>query len=373
MLVNGGQIGNAPEPVPYILGAIYNLTGSQAGLDVPSAQGARLAVEESNHCGDLLKHPVHLIIEDGESRPAVVKRKAAAMLQQFPSTLALMGLSDTDMVLAAAPVAASNKKLFLTSGATSPRLPAQVPEYLFLACFGDNVQAAAGAEWAYQDLSARTVAILFNASESYTRLLQKYFQTSFRQLGGQVLSVVSYTSKDDLSQSIRNLRKADFIYFAAMPEDVLQGVKLLRQAGFPAPILGGDAFDSEELWAKHPEVSNVYFTTHAYLGPDNPDPQVVAFRKAYARAYPGSTPDPFAALGYDATRLVMTAWSRVESTNPSDMRQALAGIRRFQGVTGTISYADGSRIPKKSVTILRVERGQRQLVRQLLPSRVPPP
>jgi hypothetical protein len=50
-----------------------------------------------------------------------------------------------------------------------------------------------------------------------------------------------------------------------------------------------------------------------------------------------------------------------------------AGIRQFHRVTGTISYADGSHIPAKSVTILRIERGQRHLVRQLLPSRVPPP
>jgi branched-chain amino acid transport system substrate-binding protein len=373
MMLGCGQVGNAKEPVPLIMGAIYNLTGSQAELDVPAAQGARLAVKEVNRNGGLLGRPVHLILKDGESRPAVVKRKTASVLQQFPSTLALLGLSDSDMVLAAAPVAARNKRLFLTSGATSPRLPAQVPGYLFLACFGDNVQAAAGAEWACQDLSARTAAILFNASKSYTRLLQKYFQTRFRQLGGQVLAAESYTTTDDLSQSIRRLRKADLIFFAAMPEDALRGIRLLRQAGFSAPIMGGDAFDLEDLWAKHPEVSEVYFTTHAYLGPDNPDPQVVAFRKAYGRAYPESTPDAFAALGYDAARLVMTALAQAESTNPADVRQALAGIRRFQGVTGTISYPTDSRIPTKSVTILRVKRGQRQLVRQLLPIRVPPP
>jgi branched-chain amino acid transport system substrate-binding protein len=372
-MVACGQVDKAQEPVPHRLGAIYNLTGSQAELDVPSAKGARLAVEEANRNHDLLKRPVILIIENGESKPTVVKSKTAAVLQKFPSTFALIGLSDTDMLLAAAPVAARDKKLFLTSGATSPRLPAQVPEYLVLACFGDNVQAAAGAEWAHQDLSARTAVVLYNDSESYTRLLQKYFQTSFQLLGGQILSAVGYTSQDDLSQSIRSLPKADLIYFAAMPQDALKGVQLLSQAGFSAPILGGDAFDSDELWAEHPEVANVFFTTHAYLGPDNPDPRVVAFRELYARAYPGSPPDPFAALGYDAARLVMTAWAQVESENSGDILQALAGIRQFQGVTGTISYPPGSRIPTKSVTILRVAHGKRQLVRQLLPSRVPPP
>jgi len=54
----------------------------------------------------------------------------------------MMGLSDTDMVLAAAPLAEEAGIPFVTSGATSPRL-AEMYEVLFLACFGDNVQAEA--------------------------------------------------------------------------------------------------------------------------------------------------------------------------------------------------------------------------------------
>lgn len=372
MIVSCGQAGNLEGRAPIVLGAIYNLTGTQAALDVPSAQGARLAVEEINRDGGLLGRSVRFVLEDGESRPAVVESKTAAMLKEFPFTSALMGLSDTDMVLAAAPVAARSHRLFVTSGATSPRLPAQVPEYLFLACFGDNVQAAAAAEWVYQDLTARTASILFNSSSSYTRLLQGYFQTRFRQLGGQVLSLESYTP-DDMSRSIRRLRKADLIFLSAMPEDVPMALRLLREAGFSAPILGGDGFDSEDLWRKHPEVSNVYFTTHAYLGPDNPDPKMAAFRKAYGQTYPGNTPDAFAALGYDTARLLLAAIAQAETPDPEDVRKALAGIRRFKGITGTIGYSAGSRIPSKSVTILQVERGRLKLVRQLLPARVPPP
>jgi len=372
MIVSCGQAGNLEGRAPLVLGAIYNLTGTQAALDVPSAQGARLAVEEVNRDGGLLGRSVRFVLEDGESRPAVVESKTTAVLKEFPFTSALMGLSDTDMVLAAAPVAARSHRLFVTSGATSPRLPAQVPEYLFLACFGDNVQAAAAAEWVYQDLTARTASILFNSSSSYTRLLQGYFQTRFRQLGGQVLSLESYTP-DDMSRSIRRLRKADLIFLSAMPEDVPMALRLLREAGFSAPILGGDGFDSEDLWRKHPEVSNVYFTTHAYLGPDNPDPKMAAFRKAYGQTYPGNTPDAFAALGYDTARLLLAAIAQAETPDPEDVRKALAGIRRFKGITGTIGYSAGTRIPSKSVTILQVERGRLKLVRQLLPARVPPP
>jgi len=367
------QVDHPKKPAPIVLGAIYNLSGFQADLDVPSSRGVRLAIEDVNREGGVLGRPMRLVVEDGESKPAVVEKKTADMLTRFPTMSAMMGLSDTDMVFAAAPVAAANQRLFLTSGATSPRLPAQIPKYLFLACFGDNVQAAAGAEWAYQDLGARTVSILFNSDKSYTRLLQGYFETSFKQLGGKVLSVEGY-KPGDMSQAILKLQKADLIFLSAGdPSEALKGVSLLRKAGFSTPILGGDGFDSEDVWQKRPDIRNVFFTTHAYLGPDNGDPKVVAFRKAYIEAYPGNIPNAFAALGYDAAQLLMAAIAEAGSPEPADVLEALAGIRQFEGVTGTMGYAPGSRIPRKSVTILQIEGGNCKLVRQLLPERVPPP
>ena len=357
---------------PVILGAIYNLSGAQAGLDIPSSQGAQLAVDEANQGSGLLGREVQLILEDGETIPKVIAAKTAELLGAYPSMSALMGLSDTDMVLAAAPVAAQNQRLFLTSGATSPKLPAQVPEYLFLACFGDNVQAAAAAEWAYNELPARTVSVLFNISDTYTQLLQQYFRARFTQLGGQILSVEGYTA-DNIGEPIGRLVNADLIFLSAGPDDAPQAVELLRQAGFTSPIMGGDGFDSPDLWQQHPSVSNVFFTTHVYLGSDNPSPLVKAFREKYLQAYPNSRPDAFAALGYDTVRLLMAAITRAQSTDPSLVLKALGETQQFQGVTGNISYTNGGHIPTKSVSILRLEQGDFKLVKEFLPSEVPPP
>jgi branched-chain amino acid transport system substrate-binding protein len=95
-------------------------------------------------------------------------------------------------VLAAAPVAARSRRLFLTSGATSPLLPQQVPDYLYLARFSDNVQAAAAAETAWDELDARTAAVLYAADNTYTDLLQGYFRDRLTGLGGTVSSVRAY-------------------------------------------------------------------------------------------------------------------------------------------------------------------------------------
>ncbi len=367
------QVEVPEEPEPVVLGAMYNLRGRQSVFDIPSANCARLAVEEANRAGGVMGRPVTLVVEDCESELDVVKRKTAEVIEGNPTISALFGFSDTDMVLAAAPVAAESGRVFLTSGATSPKLPSQVPEYLFLACFGDNVQAAAGAEWAHEALSARTVSIFFNSERAYTRLLEGYFETRFKELGGEVLSIQSY-KPETLQQTILELEKADLIYLSGEETgEILEAVRLLRKAGHTAPILGGDGFDSEEVWKENPDVENVFFTTHVYLGKDNPDPRVIAFLDAYEKKYPGNIPDGFAALSYDAARLLLAAIEKAQSAEPEAVRNALAGIQGFEGVTGTISYSPGSRIPKKSVAILQVDKGSLKLVKDFVPEQVPAP
>jgi branched-chain amino acid transport system substrate-binding protein len=57
-------------------------------------------------------------------------------------------------------------------------------------------------------------------------------------------------------------------------------------------------------------------------------------------------------------RLLADAVRRARSTEPAAIRDALAATRGFAMVTGTISYAPGRRIPKKPVTIVRVQDGR---------------
>ena len=359
---------------PLLLGAVYNLSGPQAAFDRPASRGAELAVAQANGQGGVLGRQVRLLIADPAGSLGKVAPRVRQLLNAHPQVSAMLGLSDTDMVLAAAPVAAARKLVFVTSGATSPKLPAEVPDFLFLACFGDNVQAAAAAEYAYNELGARTVSILYNAAVTYTALLQGYFRARFEALGGKVSSVASYRSTADQDEALGSLAGADAIFLSAQdPPEAAAGAIKLRAAGIDVPILGGDGFDSEREWSKHPALTKIYFTTHAYLGPDNPDPMVKAFDQAYRQAYGGRAPDSFAALGYDAVGVLLAAVEAAGSAEPARVLDSLSQLTGYKGVTGTISYEGGSRIPRKSVTILEVSGGKTVFVEQLMPEQVPPP
>ena len=107
-----------------------------------------------------------------------------------------LGFTDSDSALALGPIFQQAGVPFVTPGATSPKLPDQVGTDMFLACFGDNVQAAAGAEFVANKLNGKNVYLLRDNSTEYTTLLAKYFDEAFTKGGGTIIARDDYKSGD---------------------------------------------------------------------------------------------------------------------------------------------------------------------------------
>lgn len=363
---------------PIKIGVIYNITGAQASLDVPSYNGAKLAAKEINAAGGVMGRQIQIVFYDGKSDATVIGN-AATQLVETDKVVAMMGFSDSDMTLAAAPIAAKAGIAFVTSGATSPKLPDQVPDFLFLAAFGDNVQAAAGAEYAFNSLKYKTVFLLYDQGTEYTKLLSKYFKERYTELGGQVVLEDSYQTGDkDFSAQITKLKGAatqpDFLYIAAQPDDIGTIVKQFRDSGIDKAIMGGDGYDTP-LLVQIPGkgATNVYFTTHSLMDKDLGTDPVKKFINAYMAEYKTLPENAFAALGYDTMRLIADAIGRAKSTDSKAIRDALAATKDFPGITGQLSYPAGSRVPQKGVAMILVKDQKLTLAAEVVPEKIPAP
>jgi branched-chain amino acid transport system substrate-binding protein len=363
---------------PIKIGAIYNLTGGMASLDVPSANGAKLAAKEINDAGGILGRKLDLVMYDGKTDAATIGN-AATQLVESDKVKVMLGFSDTDMTLAAAPIAAKAGLPFVTSGATSPKLPDHVPTYLYLACFGDNVQAAAAAEYSYNDLKAKTAYLLVDKGMEYTLLLGKYFKERFTELGGQIVLEDTYQTGDkDFSAQITKLKglgaMPDIVFISSGPDDVGVLVKQFRDAGVDKPIVGGDGYDTPllvEIAGKGAE--NVYFTTHSLMDAQLGTDAVKKFMAAYQAEYKTPPENAFAALGYDTVKLIADAIKRAGSDDPKAILEALGKTTNLPSVTGSITFQPGSRIPQKGVTIILVKDGKFTLAKEVVPQKVPAP
>lgn len=332
------------------IGAIYNLEGSQSTLDLPSSLGARLAVDEINALGGIDGRRVELLLCDGESDPARVRLCAEELAEE--SVSAFVGLSDTDMVMAAAPVAAGAGIPFVTSGATSPRL-AEEHDGLFLACFGDDVQAAAGAERAFE-MGFSTCALLVEGDMEFARLLAGYFRERYQDLGGAIIveALVNGSDQAGLGRAVGEAGP-DMIYLAAGPDSAGAIVEAIRGAGIDVPVFGGDSLDSPEL--RRAGTGWIVFSAHSLL--DEASSRSGPFFRAYQAKYGHPPENAFAALGYDAVKLLAEAIDRAGSDDPVAIREALQETSGFEGVTGDISYEGGRRVPKKGVTMISTNDG----------------
>ncbi|MEJ2087279.1 MAG: ABC transporter substrate-binding protein [Gammaproteobacteria bacterium] len=348
--------------------ALLDLRGAQASLGRPAMNGFVLGLQQGDQQGDFL----FSALIDTQSDPQVTA--AAARAAAAKAALAA-GFTDNDSVLIAGPFFQRARVPFLSIGATDPALPRDVGDRIFLTPFGDNTQAAAGAEFGHGEFGA-SVAILWDSTSEYTRNLPRYFRTRFEELGGEVMVDASYDGGCDitsLGEQVAALA-ADFVYLAGLPDCIGAVVGSLRSAGVTMPIIGGDGLDTPELLEQNPGPStDIWFTTHAWLAEQGGTPAARAFVAAYRDAYGTQPADAFAALGYDAARLILDALHRAQTDNQQAILDALENTRDFEGVTGTISFSPESHVPLKTVWVIAVHNGEKSLARSFIPSAVPPP
>ncbi len=362
------------------VGALYNIGGFMGSIDAPAANGVKLAVKQINEAGGINGKKIKLILIDTKSDQTETAAAAKRLVQE--GVVAMIGYGDTNFARIAGEIAQANKIPFITSGATHPLLPKWVGNYMFLAAFGDNAQAAAVAEYAVKKLGYKKVVVWVDVEMDFSRAVCTYFVDAFKHYTGDSNSIVYidtfHTNDKDYSAQIARLKdkmkseKIDAIYIGATPGNVGLIIKQIRDAGINLPILGEDGFDTPEMVKVAGKAAEgTIFATHVSLDVP-PNDRVKKFIEAYQKEYGRKPENAFAALGYDAMMLLAEAIKRAGSTDPTAIKNALEQIKGFPAVTGTISYSPQNHVPQKAVSVLQVKNGKFVTLEQLTPEYMPP-
>ncbi len=369
-----GAVAEAQETVT--IAALYNLTGGMSSIDAPALNGALLHAALINEAGGLLDGTVMLEVVGIDTKTD--QQETATAAQQALSMdglVAGIGYGDTTFVLAAAPAFQEAGIPFVTSGATHPMLPTWVGDHMFMTAFGDDDQSYAIADYAYDTLGLRRVAVWTDDSMDFTRALSTFFRERFVERGGELVGDDFFMMGDtDFSAQIARLQAIDpapdGVFVSAIPGEAGLSVKQIREAGITYPIVSGDGFDTELVsTVPGPDLANdVFFSSHTYRADDR---QVVTdFVAAYEEEYGRPPENAFSPLGYDAIGLIAEAIEAAGSTEPSAIRDALAGIRDYEAVTGMISYTRETMVPPKPVAIIEVQGGEFTLLETWFPDEV---
>jgi len=322
-----------------VVGEFASLTGSEATFGVNSSNGVELAKEEINNAGGLLGgRKIKIVMEDDQSKPgqpsAAVKKLVAS-----DNAIAIVGEISSSRSLEAAPICQNAKIPMVSPGSTNPSVT-EKGDYIFRVCFIDPFQGTVMAKFALDNLHAKKIAILQDVKSDYSKGLAQFFKEYFSSHGGQIVADLSYsgggTDKDFRAQLTKiKTRQPDAIFVPGYYTEAGLIAKQARSLGIKVPLLGGDGWDSPKLT----EIGGValdgcYFSTHFSVQDKNP--KVQDFVKKYQAKF-HAVPDGMAPLGYDAMMILGQAINTAGSTDGTKIRDALASVKDYPGVTGNIT------------------------------------
>ncbi|HEY5529746.1 MAG TPA: ABC transporter substrate-binding protein [Thermoleophilia bacterium] len=360
---------------PLVIAAAIGLTGDAASGDVPLSEAMQYSIDTLNAAGGIAGHPIKLIIKDMKSDPALGTTVANELLGQGAQIM--VGPAFPGMAVGVIQAAAAKNVTVLGGVSTQPEYVKVGGAKAYLVAFGDNVQAAAMAEYALK-LGYKTVYTLVSPDLSYTAKLPVFFDEVFAKGGGKETGTDTFSvGQTDFSAQVTKIAglnpKPDCIYTGMFTPDVGIFLKQLRAAGVTIPLLGSDGDDQQALIDfAGKDADGVTFTTHGFASPGS---KLAAYVAGFTTWNKGKAPEAnaFAGLGGDCIDVIKAAVEAAGSVDPKAISAALANIENLQVETGTITYKGTDGVPLKTVSIVAIENGKFVLKDQRIPAFIPTP
>ncbi len=334
------------------IGILVPLSGEVKTFGESTRNGAMLAFEAAIADG----LDIEIVVADSKC-DAQEGANAANKLIFEDGVSMILGPVCSGAAIPVSEIAQANDVLMLTATATNPSVTINEDgsnkDMIFRACFLDPFQGTVVAKLAIDDLGAQTCAILYDMGDDYVKGLAEYIQSSFTDLGGEVLVYEAYTSTDtDFSAILGKVAAADpdVIFIPDYYDKVNLIAAQLVEKGIEKPLIGCDGWDSAELNTEL--ISEGYFSNH--YSPADERAIVQDFIANYEAAY-GTQPDALATLGYDAANMLIQAIKEADSTDATAIRDALAA-EEFEGVSGNITF-DANGDPIKSAAVVQIQDG----------------
>jgi len=301
--------------------------------------------------------------------------KAATKLITQDEVLAIVGPHASSQAVPAGGVANDYATPMISPWSTNPNTTKDRP-YVFRGCFLDPFQGPVVANFVKEKFGFKKAAVLFDVASDYPKGLAEVFKKAWEDANGagSVVAYESFTTKDtDFSSQLTKIINsgAEFFFTPQYYNEVALIVKQAHELGWKKPIVGSDSWGSAEtvtLCGK--DCYGLFFSTHYAAAGAKGATQ--AFIERYKKKY-GYVPDDVAALTWDSLRLVQQAiqnTGKITGNVKKDrkaIRDALAKIKDFDGITGGMTFTEEGD-PIKCAVIVRIsDKGEYEFYQSVCP------
>jgi branched-chain amino acid transport system substrate-binding protein len=319
-------------------------------------------------------YTVELVIEDNESKGESAAAANTKMITQ-DEVLIIVGPQASKQAVPAGGVANDQECPMVSPWSTNPNTTLDRP-WVFRGCFLDPFQGPVVANFITEEFGFTKAAVLYDVASDYPKGLAEYFKLAWEDLygDGSVVAFESFTTGDtDFSAQLTKIKGsgAEFFFTPQYYNEVALIVQQAHELGWDAPIVGSDSWGSAETVSLCGEdCYGLFFSTHyAAAGATGATKE---FIDRYNEKH-GYVPDDVGALTWDtlliAQRAIQDCGELTDDlkANRKCVRDALAKIKDFDGITGKMTFTeDGD--PIKCAVIVRIsEAGEFEFYKSVCP------
>jgi branched-chain amino acid transport system substrate-binding protein len=243
--------------------------------------------------------------------------------------------------------------------------------------YGDNAQAAAGAEYSCKQ-GYKTAYLIGSPEIPYTKFIPRYFEESFaKACGGKIVGRDQYKiGSTDYSTQVAKLKSAspkpDVIYTSMFIPDFGAFMKQLRAAGVTTPVVTVDGNDSDLLIdSAGKAVDGVVFTTSAFPTNNNEAQQ---FKEDYAKVMGKKVEsNTLELIGRDNVYAIAEAARDAGSTDPTKILDAIYRFKNHRLATGVVTMSRTDQVPEKDVWLVKMKGTAFTYLDRFVPKTTPAP
>jgi branched-chain amino acid transport system substrate-binding protein len=354
------------------------ITGDIPKVGEGTKYAAQMWLEDINAAGGLevggQKYKVELVIEDNEAKAESAVKANTKMITE-DEVLAIIGPQSSKQAVPAGDVANNYKTPMISPWSTNPDTTKDRP-FVFRGCFLDPFQGPVLANFIKEEFGFTKAAVLYDVASDYPKGLAEFFKEAWEKNNGpgSVVAYESFTTKDtDFSSQLTKILAsgAEVLFTPQYYNEVALIVQQAHELGWNKPIVGSDSWGSAEtvkLCGK--DCYGLFFSTHyAAAGAKGATKEFIdRYNKQYKYV-----PDDVGALTWDTLRIVQTA---IEScgTITGDIekdrkcvRDALAKIKEFKGITGNMTFTEEGDPVKCAVVVKISDKGEYEFYKSVCP------
>lgn len=322
--------------------------------------GVELAITLANEAGGIDGKPIELLLRESNREPLRSTQHAKELIDA--GVLTIIGPDYSDEAVEVGAVAQEHGIPMMTTYPTNPKVTRN-GNFSFLGAIRDPDQARVMANFAIQELGAKTAAVLTETDDSYSEELSDAFIENFEAQGATITTQQFYAmGTRDFTNQLTEIAAADpavdIVFLAGLGSEFPLAVKQAKSDNFniAATFLGGDGWDRPDLV----EIGGTALDGSFFANHFSPDAQLSELGNQFVNLYTekyGVAPNGPAALGFDSANIVIQAMRRTTDLTPASIRDQIEATKNYNGAL-MLSHFDENRYAIKNIVINTIEDGK---------------